>query len=79
MPRLAKQAQAQLADQMAADLITTAELAAELKVSEKTLESQRSRKVGLPYIKLSGGIVRYSRKAVREWLEANTVDHGGAA
>ncbi|HVL82698.1 MAG TPA: helix-turn-helix domain-containing protein [Pseudonocardia sp.] len=78
MPGLAKQAQAQLAAKER-DLMTPAEVAAELQISEKTLANQRSRRVGLPYVKVSGGIVRYSRKAVRECLAANTVEHGGAA
>lgn len=59
------------------DLMTEAELAAEWKIKPKTLANQRSRRVGPPYLKLSGGIVRYSRAAVRRWVEANTVSHGG--
>lgn len=81
MAGLVEQAQAQLVAPPvdAGDLMTEAELAAELKVKPKTLANQRSRRVGPPYIKLSGGIVRYSRKAVREWVEANTIDHRAGA
>lgn len=77
----ARQARAQLAASTGAtsDLMTGAELAAELQVKEKTLANQRSRRVGAPYVKLSGGIVRYSRTAVRQWLDDNTIDPGGAA
>ena len=55
-----------------------AELAAALKIEPKTLANQRSRRVGPPYVKLSGGIVRYSRRAVLRWLEENTISHGAA-
>jgi hypothetical protein len=80
MVGLAQQAQTDLAASLGlGDLMTEAELADELKISGKTLANQRSRRVGPPYLKLSGGIVRYSRKAVQEWLDANTVNHGGAA
>lgn len=61
------------------DLMTPDQAAAELAFSVKTLANQRSRRVGAPYIRLSGGAIRYSRKAVRAWLEANTVTHGDAA
>lgn len=74
MSGLAQQARAQFED-----LLTPKETGVELKVQEKTLANWRSARVGPPYVKLSGGIVRYSRKAVRQWLEANTVDHGGGA
>jgi len=60
------------------ELMTEAELAALLKVSPKTLANQRTRRVGPPYLKLSGGIVRYSRAAVAAWMEANTIAPGGA-
>lgn len=78
MPGLADQARAQLAADER-DLMTPAEVAAALQISEKTLANQRSRRVGLPYAKLSGGIVRYSRTAVRKYVAERTVDHGGAA
>jgi hypothetical protein len=82
MAGLAQRAQADLdlaASLGPGDLMTEADLADELKISGKTLANQRSRRVGPPYLKLSGGIVRYSRRAVRQWLDANTVNQGGAA
>jgi predicted DNA-binding transcriptional regulator AlpA len=81
MAGLAEQAQAQLAASPddTRDLMTETELAAELKVKPKTLANQRSRRVGPPYVKLSGGIVRYSRSAVRHWLDTKTIEHGGGA
>lgn len=78
MPGLADQARAALAADER-DLMTPDEAAEQFGVSAKTLANQRSRRVGPPYVKLSGGIVRYSRKAVRQWLAERTVDHGGAA
>lgn len=79
MPGLADQARAMIATDER-DLMTPAEAAREeLRVEEKTLANWRSARVGPPYLKLSGGIVRYSRKAVRQWLAERTVDHGGAA
>jgi hypothetical protein len=87
MSGLAQQAEAQVAarpwislwDEGADDLMTEDELAAALKVKAKTLANQRSRRVGPPYHKLSGGIVRYSRRAVLLWLEDNSISHGSAA
>lgn len=53
------------------DLMSTAQLAAELQVSPKTLSNQRSRREGPPYVKV-GGAVRYSRAAVAQWLAAQS-------
>lgn len=79
MSGIAQTAQAQLAAELG-DLMTPEVTARdELNVKEKTLANWRSARLGPPYVKLSGGIVRYSRSAVRKWLAANTVDHGGAA
>lgn len=61
------------------DLMTETEMAELLGVKPKTLANQRSRRVGPPYIKITGGIVRYSRTAVAEWLAAHSVEHGDAA
>lgn len=68
----------QAADPESTDWMTETELAAEMKIRPKTLANQRSRRVGPPYVKF-GGTVRYSRKAIREWLAAQTVDHGSGA
>jgi len=55
---------------MEIDLIKPNVLATEWEVTEKTLANWRSRRVGPPFVKISGGTVRYSRKAVAEWLVA---------
>lgn len=53
-----------------ADLLTARETAAYLGVSERTLESWRASGAGPVYIKLRWRI-RYRRKALDAWLEAN--------
>lgn len=53
------------------DLLTPSQLAEEWQMSTKTLANLRSRRQGPPFLKIgSGGVVRYSRKAVEEWLAA---------
>jgi len=49
------------------DFLTTKDLAERLKLSTRTLETWRARKVGPPYLK-AGKSVRYDRRAVQEWL-----------
>lgn len=58
--------------------MTTEELAALVDVSPSTLANQRSKGEGLPYVRLPGRRIRYSRTAVQEWLKANTVTPGAA-
>jgi len=53
-----------------ADLLTARETSAYLGVSERTLESWRAKGGGPIYIKLRWRI-RYRRKALDAWLEAN--------
>jgi excisionase family DNA binding protein len=55
------------------DFLTTRELARWLKVDERTPEGWRARGAGPPFIRL-GATVRYSRRAVREWMNARVVD-----
>lgn len=52
-----------------------------LLMSPSTLKNKRSRGDvdGPPYIRLSGGAIRYSRKALAEWIAANTITPRGAA
>jgi len=45
------------------DLMTPDEVAEMLRLRPKTLANLRSRRLGPPYLKLSGGVVRYSRAA----------------
>ncbi|MGQ0479710.1 MAG: helix-turn-helix transcriptional regulator [Pseudonocardia sp.] len=61
------------------DLMRDHEAAAMLAMAAKTLANKRSRGEGPPYVRLSGGAIRYSRKAVQRWIEQNTVTPGGAA
>lgn len=61
------------------DLMRDHEAAHMLDMSPKTLANQRSRGEGPPFVRLSRGAVRYSRKAVARWVEENTVTPGGAA
>jgi predicted DNA-binding transcriptional regulator AlpA len=49
------------------DLMTPQELATRWKIKPKTLDNWRSARVGPPHMKI-GGSVRYSEKAVAEWL-----------
>lgn len=51
------------------DLMKPHELAAEWQLAPKTLDNWRSRRVGPPFVKING-TVRYSRRAVTEWLAA---------
>jgi len=51
--------------------LTEHEVARELKLSVKTLQAWRNRKVGPPYRKL-GRCVRYFRADLDRWLETET-------
>ena len=51
-----------------ADLITQAELAAELQIAEKTVENWRWLGQGPRYVKV-GSRVRYRRRDVDRWLD----------
>ena len=50
------------------ELLTARELAAELKVSLRTLERWRAQGIGPVYVRL-GRTVRYRRSDVNAWLE----------
>ena len=58
--------------------MTAAETAAYINFEEQTLAAWRSARKGPPFIKL-GKAVRYSQRAVDEWLKKNTVQCGAAA
>lgn len=60
------------------DLISDVQLAPLIQVGPKTLANWRSRKEGPPYLKF-GNLVRYSRRAVAEWVRDQAVVYGGAA
>ena len=52
-------------------LLTSKEVADQLKVKEQTLRKWRSNGTGPKFFKTQG-MVRYMRIHVQEWLEANT-------
>jgi hypothetical protein len=54
----------------ASDWMTPAECAAYRKVSISCLNKERVRGDGPPFIKIRSRLVRYSRRAVDDWLEA---------
>lgn len=55
-------------------LLTTAEAADILGVSEATLHSWRYRRIGPPYLKLAHKTVRYSRPELESWLRRQRVE-----
>ena len=61
------------------DLIREAEAAALVGLAPKSLANMRSRGGGPPYIRLSRTAIRYSRRALTDWLKERTVHPGGAA
>jgi hypothetical protein len=58
-------------------LMTTAELARELRVCTKTID--RLRKEGLPHVLVGDNCPRYRLSAVLAWLESRTPATGAAA
>ena len=54
---------------MARDNFTPRELSAELSVSVRTLQRWRTAGKG-PAFTTTGGTVRYTKKAVQEWMES---------
>lgn len=61
------------------DLIKDKEAGQILLMSPKTLANQRSRGEGPPFVRLPNGSIRYSRKALIDYVEKNTVIPQGAA
>jgi hypothetical protein len=61
------------------DWMKTAQLAAEWQVAPKTLANLRSRREGPPYVRVLG-CIRYSRRAVNDWLaKQQAAEPGGSA
>lgn len=58
---------------MPRDLMTPQECAEELGVSARTLANNRSQDKGLPYVRLPGGRIRYSRAEINKRLAEATV------
>jgi hypothetical protein len=61
------------------DLIKPAEAAEILLTTAGTLRNQRARREGPPYIRLPNGQIRYSRRALAEYIENSVVIPTGAA
>lgn len=67
---------------MAQQLMTPAQVAAEYGIAVQTLANYRWQGVGPAYVKKTagrGGRIAYRRRAVEAWLDAQTVQTGGAA
>ncbi|WP_405615267.1 helix-turn-helix domain-containing protein [Streptomyces sp. NBC_01508] len=67
---------------MSADKLTPAQAGREMGVSPQTLANWRWQGIGPEYIKLTpgrGGRIRYTRRAVDEWLRERTSTTGAAA
>ena len=61
------------------DLLLTAEEVAEImQLQPSTIYTMRNRKTGPPYVRLGHRTVRYSERALTEWLEARTTRHTAA-
>jgi predicted DNA-binding transcriptional regulator AlpA len=57
---------------MLSDWMTNEECARHRNCAESTLNKERVRGDGPPYVKIRGRMVRYSRQAVDQWLAAQT-------
>ena len=56
--------------------LTTRQLAAELAITERTLERYRALGLGPPYARLNGRLIRYAREDVRRWIKDQRVGFG---
>ena len=52
-------------------LLTPAEVASRLRISERTVKDWRSEGVGPPFIRLGRRRVRYALSDLNDWLELN--------
>lgn len=59
-------------DCLADELLFPREAADFLKVSDRTLQTWRRRKVGPPYFKAAGGSVRYPRSGLADFVRRST-------
>ena len=64
-------------DDRIGDLMREQETAELLGLNPGTLRNMRSRREGPPYIRV-GRSIRYSRSAMRKWLDEQTVSGGVA-
>ena len=62
-----------LATEYQEPLLTTAEVARMLAVSEYTVRAWRMRGTGPPYVRVAGKAIRYRADQVEAWLEERTV------
>ena len=56
--------------------LTEKEAAKVLSLSPRTLSNWRAKRVGPPWLKLEGKIVRYSMNRLREWMSSNIINLG---
>jgi hypothetical protein len=55
---------------MVSDWMTTVECAQYRRCAKSTLDKERVRGDGPPFLKIRKGMVRYNKRAVDEWLNA---------
>ena len=55
-------------------LFSVKELSELISVPVSTLNNHRSQKKGIPFIRLTNGIIRYRESEIRRYLEQNRVD-----
>ncbi len=58
-------------------MLTPNEAATYLNVTKNTLATMRYRRQGPDFIRLGKGTIRYTKKALDDWIEASTVHTGG--
>lgn len=67
---------------MSDELLTPKQMVENYGISRQTLANWRWMGIGPDYIKMSagkGGRIKYKRSSVERWLDAQTVNVGGAA
>lgn len=60
-------------DDPSPEWLTTEQVAKLLQVTDRKLKSDRAAGRGLPFVRFSAGVIRYSAAAVRDYLELLTV------
>jgi predicted DNA-binding transcriptional regulator AlpA len=61
----------------ASDVLTAKETSQEYGIPEPTLTDWRYKSLGPPYVRLGPKSIRYRRRDIEAWLEANTVRPAG--
>ncbi|MFZ0889581.1 MAG: helix-turn-helix domain-containing protein [Candidatus Binataceae bacterium] len=55
-------------------ILSEAEAARLIGIAKETLNNWRRRGTSPPFFRVSGGVVRYSRRKILDWLQERTVD-----